>query len=114
MRRLIAITLILFSCTSVSLEGDWTVSQSYTMQANGTIKQIESPFAKLEISKDSVWIDGIGTVLTKRNEGDGNHLLFSWQNINHDFLIKNIRSDGLILESSNAFEDRKTIFLLKR
>lgn len=114
MRKLLSVIIILFSCTSVSIEGEWSVTHSYVLQNNSTMKRIENPFAQLIIRKDSVWIDSLGTVLTKRNEGDGNHLLFSYKNSSYDFLIKSISSEGLTLESSIPFEDRKTIFLLKR
>lgn len=90
------------------------ISQTYTTLPNGTMKSIPDPFSWLKFTSDSIWIDGVGTSLTKKNEGDGNHLIFNWENIQQDFLIKDISTDGLILESSKPFEANTTVFILKR
>lgn len=105
--------LLLFSCTSPSLESTWSTSNFYNISDR---KMISSPlpFQTIHIQKDSVWVDGEGSGLITQQLSDGTHLIFAWKDTTRYFLVKTIESNLLILETNSFVNGNTHLLTLKR
>lgn len=114
MRKLLFAFILLASCSSPSLEGNWTISNAYTYKESSPLESIKPPFEKMEITLDSVFINNEGNGFVSDDISGENHFIFSYQDTTRYFIIKELESDHLILETTSFYNAQKALLSFKR
>jgi hypothetical protein len=114
MKKLLYFSFLLFSCSSPTIKGEWTVSNLYLAENNAPLRQEIIPFQRLVFFADSVAVDEISTGIIREKLADGEHLIFVWNDTTRYFLIKSLEKNLLILETSSFTNGKRSLLSLKR
>ena len=114
MKKSIIVILILFACRSPKLEGKWTASNFYSSESGQPLQSLTLPFESLKFFSDSVSIGTESVGIVRDKIGQEDHLIFLYRDTTRYFIVKELSSDMLLLETSSFNQGQRALLSLRR
>jgi len=114
MKKLIILLIIIFSCSTPKLEGTYTASNFYSSEYNEPMESLTLPFESLTFFSDSVSINDESVGIVRDKIGQEDHLIFLYRDTTRYFIVKELSSDMLLLETSSFAQGQRALLSLRR